>query len=104
MRFKASPFKGKKRNDISQSSILSVLTRGNYQLSIINYQLMNPIVRIFGYPLKTAILSGLGLAQIGEFSFVLASKGEILGLVSRRVYLYHFHKILQSVKEQAMGR
>jgi monovalent cation:H+ antiporter-2, CPA2 family len=29
----------------------------------------------------------LGLAQIGEFSFVLASEGQALGLVSRRIYL-----------------
>lgn len=46
-----------------------------------------PIVRAFGYPLKTALISGLGLAQIGEFSFVLASEGQALGLVSRKVYL-----------------
>jgi CPA2 family monovalent cation:H+ antiporter-2 len=46
-----------------------------------------PLVRAFRYSLKTAILTGLGLAQIGEFSFVLASKGQALGLVSRQVYL-----------------
>ena len=51
------------------------------------FLIITPIVRIFGYPLKTAILVGLGLAQIGEFSFVLASAGQTLGLVSRRVYL-----------------
>ncbi|NEQ77010.1 MAG: sodium:calcium exchanger [Okeania sp. SIO2C9] len=51
------------------------------------FLIVTPIVRIFGYPLKTAILTGLGLAQIGEFSFVLASAGQTLGLVSRRVYL-----------------
>jgi monovalent cation:H+ antiporter-2, CPA2 family len=44
-------------------------------------------VRLFGYSLKTALITGLGLAQIGEFSFVLASEGRNLGLVSRRVYL-----------------
>ncbi len=49
--------------------------------------IITPIVRIFGYPLKTALIAGLGLAQIGEFSFVLASEGQVLGLVSRRVYL-----------------
>ncbi len=49
--------------------------------------LIIPIVRLFGYPLKTSIIAGLGLAQIGEFSFVLASAGQNLGLVSRRVYL-----------------
>ncbi len=46
-----------------------------------------PLVRWFRYPPKVAILAGLGLAQIGEFSFVLASAGQQLGLVSRRVYL-----------------
>ncbi|MBE9129371.1 MULTISPECIES: cation:proton antiporter [unclassified Coleofasciculus] len=51
------------------------------------FLIITPIVRVFGYPLKTAIIAGLGLAQIGEFSFVLASEGQILGLVSRPVYL-----------------
>jgi CPA2 family monovalent cation:H+ antiporter-2 len=46
-----------------------------------------PLVKLFGYSLKTAIIAGLGLAQIGEFSFVLASAGQNLGLVSRPVYL-----------------
>ncbi|MFZ1027103.1 MAG: cation:proton antiporter [Limnoraphis robusta] len=49
--------------------------------------LIIPIVRSFGYTIKTSIIAGLGLAQIGEFSFVLASAGQTLGLVSRRVYL-----------------
>ena len=51
------------------------------------FLIITPLVRVFGYPLKTAIIAGLGLAQIGEFSFVLASEGQALGLVSRRVYL-----------------
>lgn len=51
------------------------------------FLIVTPIVRLFGYPLKTALIAGLGLAQIGEFSFVLASEGQALGLVSRRVYL-----------------
>jgi monovalent cation:H+ antiporter-2, CPA2 family len=46
-----------------------------------------PLVRLFRYPLRVAIAAGLGLAQIGEFSFVLASEGQKLGLVSRPVYL-----------------
>ncbi len=46
-----------------------------------------PLVSIFRYPLRVAIFAALGLAQIGEFSFVLASEGQKLGLVSRRVYL-----------------
>ncbi len=51
------------------------------------FLIVAPLVRIFGYPLRTALISGLGLAQIGEFSFVLASEGRTLGLVSKRVYL-----------------
>lgn len=35
-----------------------------------------------GYPLRLSVLSGLALAQIGEFSFVLAGRGGELGLLS----------------------
>jgi len=49
--------------------------------------IITPLVKLFGYSLKTALIAGLGLAQIGEFSFVLASEGQFLGLVSRQVYL-----------------
>ncbi|MDX2229101.1 MAG: cation:proton antiporter [Leptolyngbyaceae cyanobacterium bins.349] len=51
------------------------------------FLIITPLIRLFGYSLKTALITGLGLAQIGEFSFVLASEGQALGLVSRRVYL-----------------
>ncbi|MGE5656120.1 MAG: cation:proton antiporter [Actinomycetota bacterium] len=51
------------------------------------FLIVTPLVKAFGYPLKTALICGLGLAQIGEFSFVLASAGQAMGLVSRRVYL-----------------
>jgi CPA2 family monovalent cation:H+ antiporter-2 len=50
------------------------------------FLIITPLVKLFRYPLKTALIVGLGLAQIGEFSFVLASEGQALGLVSRRVY------------------
>lgn len=33
------------------------------------------IVKYMKYPLRTAVLTGLGLAQIGEFSFILAQAG-----------------------------
>jgi monovalent cation:H+ antiporter-2, CPA2 family len=51
------------------------------------FLIITPLVRAFRYPLKTALIAGFGLAQIGEFSFVLASKGQVLGVVSRPVYL-----------------
>ncbi|WP_066382620.1 MULTISPECIES: cation:proton antiporter [unclassified Anabaena] len=51
------------------------------------FLIITPLVKVFRYPWKTALIAGLGLAQIGEFSFVLASEGQALGLVSRRIYL-----------------
>lgn len=40
------------------------------------------IVMAFGYPLKTGLLVSSGLAQIGEFSFILVSVGLAYGLLS----------------------
>ena len=40
-----------------------------------------PIIWKFGYSFKTAVISSLGLNQIGEFSFVLAVLGEKLGFI-----------------------
>ncbi len=51
------------------------------------FLIVTPLVMLFRYPLKTALITGLGLAQIGEFSFVLASEGQALKLVSHHVYL-----------------
>jgi CPA2 family monovalent cation:H+ antiporter-2 len=51
------------------------------------FSMVAPLVRLFGYSVKTALSAGFGLAQIGEFSFVLASEGQALGLVSRQIYL-----------------
>ncbi|MBD1935881.1 cation:proton antiporter [Microcoleus sp. FACHB-68] len=44
------------------------------------------IVNLFGYPLKTALTVGLGINQIGEFSFVLAGVAQSQGLFSERLY------------------
>jgi CPA2 family monovalent cation:H+ antiporter-2 len=37
---------------------------------------------VLRYPLRTSILTGLALCQVGEFSFVLFDKGQELGLLS----------------------
>jgi CPA2 family monovalent cation:H+ antiporter-2 len=42
------------------------------------------VVRVFGYPLATALLIAAGLAQIGEFSFILANLGIEEGLMPER--------------------
>lgn len=39
------------------------------------------IVLLFGYPLKTGLLVSAGLAQIGEFSFILITLGMAYGLL-----------------------
>ena len=41
-----------------------------------------PAVLIQGYPLRTAIRTSISLAQVGEFSFVLATSGLQVGLLS----------------------
>lgn len=51
------------------------------------FLIITPLVVLFRYPVRTAIISGLGLAQIGEFSFVLAGEGNKFGLISENVYL-----------------
>lgn len=46
-----------------------------------------PIVVKFGYSIKTAIITSLGINQIGEFSFVLALAGLRQGLITEKTYL-----------------
>ena len=46
-----------------------------------------PIVLLFGYSLKTAVLTSCGINQIGEFSFVLAIVGLENGLITQETYL-----------------
>jgi CPA2 family monovalent cation:H+ antiporter-2 len=45
-----------------------------------------PLVLLLGWPLRTALTVGAGLAQIGEFSFIVMTLGRSLGLVSERAY------------------
>lgn len=45
-----------------------------------------PAVIIQGYPLRAAIITGLTLAQVGEFSFVLAAQGLAAGLFNMSNY------------------
>ncbi|CAI9092110.1 OLC1v1027271C1 [Oldenlandia corymbosa var. corymbosa] len=45
------------------------------------------VTRIFGYNVRTSVLVGLMLAQIGEFAFVLLSRASNLHLVEGKMYL-----------------
>ena len=44
------------------------------------------LVRVLGYPLRAALLSGVLLSQIGEFSFVLAAQGFKSNIISGAIY------------------
>ena len=44
------------------------------------------IVALLGYPLRTGLTVGAGLAQIGEFSFILATAGVGLGVLPIEAY------------------
>ncbi len=48
--------------------------------------IVTAIVYFFDYPLKTALMVGLGINQIGEFSFVLANVAQESGIFSDRLY------------------
>ena len=45
-----------------------------------------PAVLVQGYPLRTGIITSLSLAQVGEFSFVLAASGLAAGLIDAEYY------------------
>ena len=44
------------------------------------------IVALLGYPLRTGLTVGAGLAQVGEFSFILATAGVTLGVLPAEAY------------------
>jgi CPA2 family monovalent cation:H+ antiporter-2 len=44
------------------------------------------IVAVLGYPVRTGLTVGAGLAQVGEFSFILATAGVGLGLLPNEAY------------------
>jgi CPA2 family monovalent cation:H+ antiporter-2 len=55
-------------------TVTSIIMLGNFLVSF-------GIVMLFGYQLKTALLVSSGLAQIGEFSFILVTVGLAYGLL-----------------------
>ena len=50
------------------------------------FLIITPLVKLFRYPLKTALIVGLGLAQIGEFSFILGALALKMGGFSIILY------------------
>jgi CPA2 family monovalent cation:H+ antiporter-2 len=62
------------RQPLAVAAVLLVIVAGKSAAAFI-------LVRAFGYPIRTALTVSAGLAQIGEFSFILAGLGLSLGLL-----------------------
>lgn len=55
-------------------------------LVVVKLLIVWAIVRILGFPQRVAVMAGLGLAQIGEFSFVLARAGRSANVIEDSDY------------------
>ncbi len=44
------------------------------------------VISLMGYPLRTALLTGIGVAQVGEFAFILSANGMSYNLMSPENY------------------
>ena len=65
---------------------LSVLVLAALALIIIKSMAGMAVTICLGYPLRTAVLTGLALSQVGEFSFVLSRLGIEYSLLSEETY------------------
>lgn len=68
------------------SSNVPVLTVVTVGLVLIKFLTAGFVGLLLGSPLRTAVLAGIALCQIGEFSFVLSKTGLELGLVKPDFY------------------
>jgi len=66
-------------NPLAVLAVLALIVVGKSAAAI-------AIVSILGYPLRTGLTVGAGLAQVGEFSFILATAGAALGLLPVEAY------------------
>jgi len=44
------------------------------------------VVTVLGYSMRTALVAAISLAQVGEFSFILAQQAQSLGIIPESVY------------------
>ena len=67
---------------------MSIMPAGGVLLTILSKTiLISMVVWLFKYPPRTALAVGLGMAQIGEFAFVLLSVASQQGLLPYQVYM-----------------
>ncbi len=53
---------------------------------LLKFGVVSGMVRLVGYLPRTAILAGVGMIQIGEFSFILAGTAEVEGVVDEAFF------------------
>ncbi len=68
---------------IQQPGFIVIITLSVLVLKAI---IAGSVVILLGFPLRTAILAGLALSQIGEFSFILSRAGIEHGLLAGDIY------------------
>lgn len=68
---------------LANAGFICLLALGIVAVKIL---LILPVVRVLGYSLRTAFLAAFSLAQVGEFSFVLAKSALSLGLLGTSGY------------------
>lgn len=66
---------------------LPVLAAGVFLVVLGKTVLISGVIMMFGHPPRTALVVGLGMAQIGEFAFVLLSAASNQGLLQHQVYM-----------------
>ncbi len=64
----------------------AIILTGTVGFILIKSILTLPAILVQGYPLRTAIVTSLSLAQVGEFAFVLAASGLTAGLFDMNSY------------------
>ncbi|MBW3613296.1 MAG: cation:proton antiporter [Chloroflexi bacterium] len=67
------------QNVVSVIAVVLFIVVGKYVTKLV-------IVALLGYPLRTGLIVAAGLAQIGEFSFILATAGVTQGLLPIDAY------------------
>lgn len=55
---------------------------------LVKFSVLASVVRLLGFPLRTALLSGFTLFQVGEFAFILSGFGQKYGLMAAEQYQY----------------
>lgn len=66
---------------------LRILVAGMFVVVLGKVVIVAAVVWLFNYPLRMALAVGVGLAQVGEFAFILLSEAMTMHLISHHTYM-----------------